>query len=180
MIARTGTYGKLHLNSGNGNYTYVPDDSAIEGAKTSVSENFTLSVSDGSANSTQTLTATINGADDATSLAALAGFSFTDTSGDDSFSNATGTASGSDRDTSDTLTYAITGGSADSGLAGYDLARTGTYGKLYLNSSNGNYAYVPDDSAIEGAKSSVGEDFILSVTDGTQPRHNGSRPASQV
>ena len=165
-LARTGTYGKLYLNSGNGNYAYVPDDSAIEGAKSSVSENFTLSVSDGSANSTQTLTATINGADDATSLAALAGFSFTDTSGDDSFSNATGTASGSDRDTSDTLTYAITGGSADSGLAGYDLARTGTYGKLYLNSSNGNYAYVPDDSAIEGAKSSVGEDFILSVTDG--------------
>ena len=165
-LARTGTYGKLYLNSGNGNYTYVPDDSAIEGTKTSVSETFTLSVSDGSANSTQTLTATINGADDATSLATLTGISFTDTSGDDSFSNATGTASGSDRDTSDTLTYAITGGSADSSLAGYDLARTGTYGKLYLNSSNGNYAFVPNDSAIEGAKSSVGEDFILSVTDG--------------
>ena len=165
-LARTGTYGKLYLNSGSGNYAYVPDDSAIEGSKTSVSEDFTLSVSDGSANSTQTLTATINGADDATSLAALTGFSFTDTSGDDSFSNATGTATGSDRDTSDTLTYAITGGSADSSLAGYDLARTGTYGKLHLNSSSGNYAYVPDDSAIEGSKSSVGEDFILSVTDG--------------
>ena len=165
-VARTGTYGKLYLNSSSGNYAYVPDDSAIEGAKTSVSEDFTLSVSDGSANSTQTLTATINGADDATSLAALTGISFTDTSGDDSFSNATGTASGSDRDTSDTLTYAITGGSADSGLAGYDVARTGTYGKLYLNSTNGNYAYVPDENAIEGTKSTVGEDFTLSVTDG--------------
>ena len=165
-VARTGTYGKLYLNSSNGNYAYVPDDSAIEGTKTSVSEDFTLSVSDGSANSTQTLTATINGADDATSLAALTGISFTDTSGDDSFSNATGTASGSDRDTSDTLTYAITGGSADSGLAGYDVARTGTYGKLYLNSTNGNYAYVPDENAIEGTKSTVGEDFTLSVTDG--------------
>ena len=165
--ARTGTYGTLYLNSSNGDYAYVPNDSAIEGAKSSVSEDFTLSVSDGSASATQTLTASISGADDAPGLAALTGISFTDTSSDDTFSNATGTASGTERDSADTLVYSITGGSADNGLSGYDVSQTGTYGTLYLNSSNGNYAFVPDDSAIEGAKTSVGEDFIVAVTDGT-------------
>ena len=165
-LSRTGTYGTLYLNSGNGDYAYVPNDSAIEGAKTNVSENFTLSVSDGSASASQTLTASISGADDAPGLAALTGFSFTDTTADDSFSNATGTASGTERDSADTLVYSINGGSADNGLAGYDLSRTGTYGTLYLNSGTGDYAFVPNDSAIEGAKTNVGEDFILAVTDG--------------
>ena len=166
-LARTGTYGKLYLNSSNGNYAYVPDDSAIEGAKANVSEDFTLSVSDGTSNATQTLTASIGGANDTPTLATLSGFSFTDSSGDDTFSNVTGSASGADRDGGETLTYAINGGSSDNGLSGYDTSRTGTYGTLYLNSSNGDYAYVPNDSAIEGAKSSVSEDFTLSVSDGS-------------
>ena len=165
--SRTGTYGTLYLNSGNGDYAYVPNDSAIEGAKTNVSEDFTISVSDGSASATQTLTASISGADDAPGLAALTGFSFTDTSSDDTFSNATGTASGTERDAADTLVYSITGGSADNGLSGYDISQTGTYGTLYLNSSNGNYAFVPNDSAIEGVKANVDEDFTVAVTDGT-------------
>ena len=100
-------------------------------------------------------------------LGAVSGVAFNDTSSDDSFTNATGALSATDADSGDTLTYSISGGSASNGLAGYDLARTGTYGTLYLNSSNGNYAYVPSDSAIERLSANASENFTLSVTDGS-------------
>ena len=138
----------------------------MEGTKTAVSDSFTLAVSDGTASATQTLTASVSGADDAPGLAALSGFTFNDTAADDSFSNGTGTASGTERDTADTLVYSITGGSSDNGLSGYDVSRTGTYGTLYLNSASGAYAYVPNDSAIEGLKTSASDSFALAVSDG--------------
>ena len=166
-LARSGSYGTLYLNSSTGVYAYVPNDNAIEGTKTSVSDSFTLAVSDGSASVTQTLTASISGANDAPSLAALSGFSFNDSAADDSFSNATGTAVGSDRDSGETLTYAITGGSASNALSGYDLSLAGSYGVLFLNSSTGAYSYVPNDTAIEATATNVSDSFSLSVSDGT-------------
>ena len=99
-------------------------------------------------------------------LGSISGLAFSDTSSDDSFTNETGALTATDSDSGDVLTYSISGGSANNGLAGYDLARSGSYGTLYLNSSTGAYAYVPNDSAIEGAKTSVSESFTLAVSDG--------------
>ena len=62
---------------------------------------------------------------------------FSDTSGDDSFSNETGTLTGSDADSGDTLTYAISGQSADTSQSGYTHAASGSYGTLYINSNTG-------------------------------------------
>ena len=100
-------------------------------------------------------------------LASLSGISFTDTSGDDSFSAASATASGSDRDSADTLTYAISGQSADTSQSGYTHAAGGTYGTLYINSGTGAYKYIPTDSAVEGASSSQSESFTVTLSDGT-------------
>ena len=166
-LARSSSYGTLYLNSSTGAYAYVPNDSAIEGTKTSVSDSFTLAVSDGSASATQTLTASINGAEDTPSLATLSGFTFTDTSANDSFSNVTGTALGSDLDSGETLTYAITGGSASNAHSGYDLSLAGSYGVLFLNSSTGAYSYVPNDTAMEATATNVSDSFSVYVSDGT-------------
>lgn len=67
-------------------------------------------------------------------LAGITGFAFSDTSGDDSFSNQTGTLTGSDADSGDTLTYAISGQSADTSQSGYTHAASGSFGTLYISS----------------------------------------------
>ena len=161
--ARTGTFGTLYINSTSGVYRYIPNDSALEGATTSQTDSFTLSVSDGTASASRTLTATVGGVNDTPVLASLSGVSFTDTANDDSFTAATATAGGSDRDTSDTLVYSITGQSADS----FTHSVGGTYGTLYINSSSGAYTYVPNDSAIEGLKNQQSENFTVNLSDGT-------------
>ena len=165
--ATSGSYGTLYINSSSGAYKYIPTDSAVEGATSSQTDSFTLSLSDGTATATQSLTATIGGVNDTPVLAALSGISFTDTSGDDSFSVSTATASGSDRDSGDTLTYGVMGGSADTSRSGFTHSYAGTYGTLYVNSATGAYEYVPNDSAIEALASQVSESFDLAVTDGT-------------
>ena len=165
--SQSGSYGTLYLNSGTGAYRYVPDDSAIEGLTANASDDFTLSVSDGTASASQTLTASISGVNDTPILSAITGFTLTDTASDDSFSNQAGSLSASERDSGDTLTYAISGGSADTSVSGFTHSRTGSYGTLYVNSSSGAYRYVPNDSAIEGLTSNTSEDFTLSASDGT-------------
>src|SRR5207253_894046 len=98
---------------------------------------------------------------------AITGISYTDTANDDTFNAVSGTLSASDRDIGDSKAFSITGGAADATLAGLDVSKTGTYGKLYLNSSNGDYRYVPNDTAIEGLKANASESFTLVVTDGS-------------
>lgn len=100
-------------------------------------------------------------------LAAITGITFTDTDAEDSFNSVTGTLSASDSDSGDTLTYAITGGSASTILSGYDLALAGSYGMLFLNSSTGAYSYVPNDTAMEATATNVSDSFTMSVSDGT-------------
>ena len=165
--SRTGTYGTLFLNSGSGAYRYVPNDSAIEGLKSDTSEDFTLSVSDGTASASQTLTASITGADDTLTVAALSGITLTDTANDDSFTTTTGSVSATERDTADTVSYAISGGSSDTSVSGFTHSRAGTYGTLFINSGTGAYQFVPADNAIERITSTVTEDFTVSVSSGS-------------
>ena len=47
----------------------------------------------------------------------------------------------------------------------YDQSLVDPYGMLYLNSSDGNYLFVPDDAAIEGLKTNTNRNFSFKVTD---------------
>ena len=85
------------MNSSSGAYSYVPNDSAIEGLTSTQTDSFTMSVSDGTASTNQTLTATVTGANDDPVLGSLSGISVADTSADDSFSATTASLSSSDR-----------------------------------------------------------------------------------
>ena len=92
----------------------------------------------------------------------------TDTAADDSFADVSGTLSTTDRDTVDTATYSITGGSLDNSHAGFDhsLDRPAD-GTLYLNSSSGAYSFVAAAGAIDAlqAGDTPSTSFTLNVTD---------------
>jgi VCBS repeat-containing protein len=168
---KIGTYGTLYLNSSTGEYVYVADDTAIEGLKTDDSEEFTLTVTDGSsATDSETLTINLTGANDTPDLVTPSSIDYIDTANDDTFSNTTDSLTSSDRDDDETLTYSIDNGTSGSFTVdsnSYDYQKIGTYGTLYLDSATGEYVYVADDTAIEGLKTYDSEEFTLIVTDGS-------------
>src|SRR5205085_438676 len=178
-VSKVGTYGTLYVKSTTGEYVYVPDDAAIEAAKTAGNTDaFTFTANDGSVNGTTPFNVTINGVNDTPTLAAPTAPTYTDTAADDTFANSTGTLVGADRD-NDPLTYGITGGttggSTNVGGIIYDVSKVGTYGTLYVKSSTGQYVYVPLDSAIEALKTNTSDDFTVTTTDGSL---SASRPFS--
>lgn len=127
----------------------------------------------GSTPATDTFALTIN---TAPTLSAVSAASYTDTSAyDSSFANTSGTLTGSDSDSGDTLTYGISGGTPGGttaiGGVTYDVSKTGSYGTLYVVSADathkGKYVYVPSVSAINARDSSTSENFTFTVTDGT-------------
>ena len=85
----------------------------MEALKSTQTDSFTMSVSDGTASASQSLVATVSGVNDAPSLAGLSGLSITDTANDDSFTATSSSLSASDRDSGDTLSYELAGGNAD-------------------------------------------------------------------
>ena len=61
----SGTYGVVYFNQTSGAYEFVPDDAAIESVKGEVSENFSVTASDGALSSAaQNLTVTVTGVTD--------------------------------------------------------------------------------------------------------------------
>ena len=102
------------------------------------------------------------------SLNTPAAIGLTDTSAPDQFGAQTGTLSASDAD-GDSLTFSLSGSQAVSYASGgvtYDLAKTGTYGTLYLQSGTGAYLYEPDAAAINALSAAASEAFTVGVSDG--------------
>jgi VCBS repeat-containing protein len=165
--AVTGLYGTLYINASTGAYEYIANDAAMEALKTSATESFTFTVSDGHGGTdSQGFTVTVNGANDRPVLNAIPGMTYTDTSADDTFATKTGTLHGSDRDT-DPLTCHAAGEGADVSQSGFDHSVAGTYGTLYFNATSGAYEYIPNDGAIEGLKTDASETFSFTASDGT-------------
>jgi VCBS repeat-containing protein len=127
-------------------------------------------VNDGAINATAvTSTIDVTAVNDAPVLTAPAPISLTDTAAADTFANRTGTLSATDIDGS-TLTYGITSGTTGSTTINnvtYDLSRVGSYGTLYVRSTNGAYAYVPNNTAINALISNASESFTVTASDGS-------------
>lgn len=64
VTVKTGSYGSLAVTASSGTWIYTPDDAAIEALKTTATESFTVTVSDGTATASATLTVNLTGADD--------------------------------------------------------------------------------------------------------------------
>ena len=124
----------------------------------------TTDVAGNSFEQTFSITVTSNQAPAVTTPTAIA---LTDTSTTDTFSNQTGTLSATDAD--GIASYGIqggtTGGSTLVGAATYDVSKLGTYGTLYVKSSDGSYVYVPNASAINGRLANTSETFTVTATD---------------
>ena len=155
-----------------GAYTYVPNDAAINAlpSGTTPGDVFNLTVSDGVGGEASTaLTINVTGANDTppSLTASLNAAAFTDTAGVDAFTAVNGQLSGHSVDTGATLSYGVSGGVASNALPGYDLADTGAYGTVYVNSASGAYTYVPDNTAINAlaAGNNPTDVFALTVTD---------------
>ena len=99
---------------------------------------------------------------DAPTLQPPASITYTDTSEQDTFLEASGALVATDAD-GDSLTYGIADG-IDQGEGFVSLG--GTYGSLTVNTATGAYAYIHNNSAIQALSSNATETFVLSVTDG--------------
>jgi VCBS repeat-containing protein len=92
-----------------------------------------------------------------------------DTVAFDNFTATTGTFVASSSNGA-TLTYSIGGETTGSTVLGgvtYDESSTGPYGTLYLNSTTGTYAFVPNSDAINALTTPTTESFTITVSDGT-------------
>src|SRR5262249_38090776 len=64
-VSKTGAFGTLYLNSTTGAYTFVPNNDAINALKTDTTQNFIITVSDGTLSASETFTINIHGVEDA-------------------------------------------------------------------------------------------------------------------
>jgi hypothetical protein len=94
-------------------------------------------------------------------LTTPAAITYTDTAGNDTFTNKTVTLAATDAD-NDTLTYGVSGGTVANGVS----SKQGSYGTLSVNTSTGSYTFATNDAAIEGIKANTSETFTVTVGDG--------------
>ncbi|MBR0696962.1 VCBS domain-containing protein [Bradyrhizobium lablabi] len=88
----------------------------------------------------------------------------------DAFTATSGTFAASSTNGNAILIFGISGGIAvDTVLNGitYNVSKPDPYGTLYLNSSNGDYTFVPNSDAINALKTPTVESFIITVSDGS-------------
>jgi VCBS repeat-containing protein len=156
-----GTYGTLRVASATGQYVYVPNDAAINALAADATDAFTVSASDGSLNSTRTLSVSIAATDDAPTLTAPTAIAMTDTSAADTFAVESGVLTGADAESAP-LTYDIVAG-VDNGAT---VSIAGTYGTLALRKSNGAFTFTPNDAAVNALATSASESFTVRVSDG--------------
>ncbi|WP_246738476.1 VCBS domain-containing protein [Bradyrhizobium sp. CCBAU 051011] len=102
-------------------------------------------------------------------LNAVIGPTEIDTSVFDLFTATSGTFIASSPNSA-TLTFGISGGTVGSTVIDgvtYNVSRTGPYGTLYVDSTTGAYAFVPDNDAINALVAPTTTDFTITVFDGT-------------
>ncbi len=154
-VSRIGTYGTLIITKATGAYTYTPSDAAIEALTANASEQFTVTVSDGTATVNTTLQVNVTGAADAAVLSTPSALAYTDTAGNDNPQASSGTI----QITGAANNFGITNGTDN----GETVSRTGTYGTLVITKATGAYTYTPNDAAIEPLKSNASESFTITA-----------------
>lgn len=174
-VGQTGSYGTLYLNTGTGQYVYVPDAAALDPIADAdqKTETFHVSVSDGQAALVvKAFTVTLTGANDAPTLGSVdASLVEEDLAGTTVDTGLTGQLPGADVDEGAVLVYGIDGGVADldgSGQPTGTVSRALAYGTLTVDTATGAYTYTRDVAATEAlaAGQSVSDSFTVTVSDG--------------
>lgn len=164
-VSQDGPFGTLFVNSANGDFTFVPDDDAINALTEPTTADFTVTVSDGTLSANQTFTIAINGTNDA---AVISGDTTGSTveAGDGEVNalpaplSATGTLTNTDVDNPPNTFTAVT--SPTPGNAGY-----GTF----TMTAAGVWVYTPDNTNHAVQALNVGDKltdtFTVTTADGT-------------
>ncbi len=151
---KIGVYGTLVVTNATGDYTFIPNDAAIEGLKTNTTENFTVTVTDGSATSSTNFTINITGANDSATFSGNLSGSITE----DSAQIISGMIVVADRDVSDATTITTQTGT------------TGNYGAFNID-ANGQWTYTLNNAASNVQALQAGQvasdNFTVVTADGT-------------
>lgn len=149
-----GKFGSLILNTHTGNYSFTPNAREIETQKSSVSETFTVSASDGRATSEKVLTITVHGADDPTAFTGRS----TGIVHEDRVLEASGAISASDRDSGDDALVA-------------QMGSEGSYGTFAIDSGGvWRYSLRNSDSHIQSLQTgeTLTDSFTVSAVSGAE------------
>ena len=135
-LSRTDTYGTLYVNSATGAYTFVPDNTAINALLAPTTEDFTVTVSDGSASTHQTFSVTLNGTNDTATVGGTTSGSVTEDSNVDPSGHlvADGTLTVHDADTGQA---SFTAQSSTAGSHGYGTFTLDAAGHWTYSVDNG-------------------------------------------
>jgi len=71
-LSKVGSFGTLYLKSATGAYTFVPNSDAINALKSDTTQNFIITVADGTLSASETFTINIHGVDDAAIISGTA------------------------------------------------------------------------------------------------------------
>lgn len=88
----------------------------------------------------------------------------------DQFTTASGTFTANSSETGAVLAFGLSGGTAGSTTLNgvtYNLSQAGPFGTLFLNSTSGAYAFVPNNDAINALQSPTTTSFLITVSDGS-------------
>lgn len=146
--AQTGSYGSITLDRNTGEWTYSPNDAAIEALKTTVTDTFDIIVTDGIHPANDTITISLEGANDDTTITGDITGSVTE----DTTLSASGSLNATDLD------------SGDSGFVS-QTNTAGTYGSLSID-TDGNWTYTlnNDSGAVQALLTGQSETEIFSVS----------------
>jgi VCBS repeat-containing protein len=164
-VSRVGPFGTLFVNSANGDFTFVPNNDAINALTEPTVATFTITVSDGTLSANQTFTIAINGTNDA---AVISGDSTGSTVEAGSGANApsgpltaTGTLTDTDVDNPPNTFTAVTS----------PTPSNGGYGTFTMTAA-GVWVYTPDNTNHAVQALNVGDKltdtFTVTTVDGTR------------
>lgn len=161
----SGTYGNILIVNGVWTYTLDNTKAATQALKSGdkVVETFIATVSDGKGGtSSQTITIEVNGSNDAPTFSNTAPtITYNGSTVDEN--SLTGNIGATD-DTGNHIVYSIDGQVEDNSDPDFTHSKTGDYGTLYINENTGAYKFVPNSDAINGADSTVFEEFKFNAT----------------
>jgi VCBS repeat-containing protein len=163
-VSDTGPHGTLYVNSTSGAYTFVPNSGAINALTAPTTDNFVITVSDGTLSANQTFTININGVNDAAIISGTTAGAVVEAGGVANAAPATPTATGTLTDTDvDNTPNTFTAVSSPT-------ASAGGHGTFTMTAA-GVWAYTLNeaDSAVQALNvgGTLTDSFTVTTVDGT-------------
>ncbi len=161
-------YGVLTVDIVTGNYTFKTDDVAINALDSTQKHTIVFTASDGNETTSTNWVFNLQGANDTPIITTLQSITFIDTLTNDKPTSKTGIIVASDAEKSPlnfSLNESINVTFLENDIT-YDLAKTHLAGVFYLNSTTGEYLYVPDKIKINALDVDNLDTFTITVSDG--------------